>query len=128
MTIIDYRHGLNAVHRVASDQNIDQVRFGVQRVPHQLDDRVDGSVAMSQAQDVVGFRLDVQPPHAHGWSLPHRTGRSLDFSVRVGVRRWPGRGAARRLQGCTRYFDPKKSRAIPLQCNGFDQRGSLVRA
>lgn len=64
---------------VALDHDRDVVRLGVQRIPDQLDNRLDKPVTVRKAKARVILGVDVEP--SHGCGLPHRADSSPVFTV-----------------------------------------------
>ena len=75
MTIVFNADTLNAIQRVALNHDGDVVRLGIQRIPDQLDNGLDGPVSVREAKDQVILGVDVKP--SHGCSLPYPADSSL---------------------------------------------------
>ena len=61
--IVFHPDPLDGIHRVAPKCHVHEVSLGIERVPHQFDDRRYWLVPVRKAQDKIVLRVDMQPLH-----------------------------------------------------------------
>jgi hypothetical protein len=61
----------------ALDHQGDVVRLGIQRIPNQLENRLDRLIAVREPKDQVVLGVDVEP--LHGCRLPHHHDSAADL-------------------------------------------------